>query len=105
MPMISGSGPPGRETLRTRRSRVLRLTGEPWREKGRAPAAPPRAKPVLACVVANLVVVRAYSGATLGSRSAKVFRRHVQVQQRKRRTIKRNSMDAVAQGKSASVRR
>src|SRR5215475_6871567 len=102
--MILGAGPSGNDTLRTRRRRVLRLPGNPWRDKCRAPAAPPRAKPVLACVVANLVVVRAYSGTTLGSRSAKVWRRHVQVQQRKRRTIKRNSMGAVAHGKSASAR-
>src|SRR5215470_20430010 len=102
--MISGSGPSGNDTRRTRRRRVLRLPGTPWRAKCRAPAAPPKIRPVLACVVANLVVVRAYSGATLGSRSAKVFRRHVQVQQRKRRTIKRNSIGAVAHGKSARVR-
>src|SRR5262249_3690324 len=102
--MIAGSGPSGNDTLRTRRRRVWRLPGSPWRDKWRAPAAPPRAKPVLDCVVDNLVVVRAYSGATLGSRSAKVLRRHVQVQHRKRRTMKRSSRGAVAQGKSAKVR-
>src|SRR5215510_12298587 len=102
--MTAGAGPSGKGTLRTRRRRVLRLPGNLWRAKCRAPAAPPRAKPVLACVVANLVVVRAYSGATLGSRWAKVFRRHVQVQHRKRRTINRSSMGAVAHGKSARVR-
>src|SRR5215470_12528865 len=98
MPMISGSGPSGRDTRRTRRRTVLRLPAKPWRHKCRAPAAPPSASPVSACVVANLIVVRAYSDATLGMRSAKVLRRHVQIPQRKRRTIKRNSMGAVAQG-------
>src|SRR5215470_4993247 len=73
MPMISGSGPSGRDTRRTRRRTVLRLPAKPWRHKCRAPAAPPSASPVSACVVANLVVVRAYSGATLGIRSANVI--------------------------------
>jgi hypothetical protein len=100
-----GRGRPwGRDTLRMRRRRVLRLTGTPWRRTCRAPAAPPKASPVWACVVAHLAVVRAYSGATCGSRSAKVWRRQVPVRQRKRRTIKRRAMGAVVQGKSARVR-
>jgi hypothetical protein len=49
-------------------------------------------------VGANLIVVRAYSGATFGSRSAQVWRRQVQVRRRKRRTMKRSSMGAVGQG-------
>jgi hypothetical protein len=40
------AGPWGKDRLRTRRSKGLRLTGNPWREKCRAPAAPPKASPV-----------------------------------------------------------
>jgi hypothetical protein len=103
-PMLAGAGPSGKDTLRTRRRSVLRRTGAPWRDKWRAPAAPPSTRPVWACVVAHLVVVRAYSGATFGSRSAQVWRRQEQGRQRQRRTMTRSAMGAVAQGKSARVR-
>jgi hypothetical protein len=48
---------------------------------------------------------RLYSGATLGSRWAQVWRRHVPGQPRKRRTLTRSARGAVAHGKSARVRR
>jgi hypothetical protein len=104
MPRISGAGPSGRHTRRTRCRRGWRLPGTPWRAKCRAPAAPPRTSPGSACVVARLVVVRAYRGATVGRRSAQVWRRHVQGGHRKRRTVHRSARGAVAQGTSARVR-
>ena len=59
---------------------------------------------MVAGVVANCVVVRAYSGAPLGRRAAKVLRRPVQGQPRQRRPMKRNALEAVAQGQAARVR-
>jgi hypothetical protein len=50
-------------------------------------------------------VVRAESGAIVGSRALKVWRAHGQVRQKKRRTVKQRGMGVVAQGKAASVRR
>lgn len=64
----------------------------------------PRASPVKAWLWLNRVVVRAYSGATPGRRSVKVWRSQVGVGQKKRRTDNRSRIVMVAQGKSASVR-
>lgn len=105
LPMLAGAGPSGSPQLRTRRRRVWRRPGKPWRDQCRAPAAPPRTSPVSAGVVVHRVVGRASSGATVGSRAAQVWRRHVQGPQRQRRTMTRRARGAVAHGPSARGRR
>jgi len=70
----------------------------------RAPAAPPRASPVVAGRWRNRGVVWAERGATVGRRSVKVWRPQVQVVQKNRRTGKRSGIGIVAQGKSARGR-
>jgi hypothetical protein len=87
-PSTVGVGRDGTGSLRSRRSRVLRLTTRSHWWLRRTPAVPPRATPRATKRWASRSVRRAHGAATVGKRSVKMRRRQERLRQNHLRTCR-----------------